>query len=200
MLIKPVDFRITPIISCGWNNLRLRWAHKARRTKWMETEDERKKSPNKININNSLVWLYSKEEEKENECRQRFSRACIALTQARSHMQSNKCQSKLNFTEDDEFTRRARACAMAQCRRNGKWAHRSFVGRQQFFFSFVVCLLLPSPSAHSIHAYATAICTHTCFFLRSLFFFVSTWRNNVRWHGCLLLATEMSLIHISIEI
>lgn len=52
-------------------------------------------------------WLNIKE--KENECRQRFGRACTALTQSRSHMQSNKCQSKLDFTEDDEFTS-ASAC------------------------------------------------------------------------------------------
>lgn len=189
MLIKPADFRITHINLGVWNGLRLRWAHTKRKERG-ERKQKTKERQNKININNSLVWLYSKEEEYENECRQRFSRACTALTQSRSHMQSNKCQSKLNFTEHatNSWGERVRVLWSNADETASDRIDRMLTGSSFYFLhclssSFTFSFCLPWYTL-----YATAIRT----FGKQLILVIrrccciSTWRNIVRWHGCCL--------------
>lgn len=135
-----------------------------------------------------------------------------------SHMQSNKCQSKLNFTDSDDFMRRARECCVIQYRRNGKWAVSPSLdcwpAAVVFFLSVITLCLSACLSVSSftfsfyllaryvVNASAIRTCINQHMPVIRFVFHLSTWRNHVRWHDyllLLLLATEMSLIHISIE-
>lgn len=96
-----------------------------------------------------------------------------------------------------------------------RWAHRLIVDRQQlFFFLSVITLCLSACLSVSsftfsfyllaryvVNASAIRTCINQHMPVIRFVFHLSTWRNHVRWHDylLLLLATEMSLIHISIE-